>query len=206
MVNREMSLATLMPTIDPMKWLCAIIRIVGVSFPGMSSLVQLQAELDANSIDDRLKKLEDPISALHEDVPELSKLIYSRIQIAESNSISLDDSSYAKFRRALASLESAGHIRGAHALGKRFAAGLRVENATYMLYMCSLFEDESKMDKLIEIVESCHRGQSLRAQNVMQETGLANAVINAVFKIFEAKGYGIRSKEVGLNQAYMGTT
>lgn len=188
-----------------MEWFFAIVRIAGAFFPGTSSLVQLQAELDTKSFGERLKKLEDPISTLHEHVPDVSREIYTKVQGAETNSVSLDDSSCTQFSRPLAVLESAGFIRGSHAVGKRFAAGLRIEDPTYILYMCSLFEDESKMKKLFETVDSCHQGKTLRAQDVMRETSLSNPVVVAMFKVFEAKGYGICSKELGLNQSYMGT-
>ena len=186
-----------------MSWFFSIVRIAGASFPAGASLVQLQAEVDMKSFDTRLKNLEDPISTLHKDVPAVSREIYSKIQGAKTNSISLDDSNYEKFGRALAELKSQGFIRLDTALGKKHPLNLRVADHTYMLYMCSLVEDKSKMEKLFEIVNSC-KSNTLRAQNVMQETSLSYPVVYAMFKVFEAKGYGICSDEIGLNQSYRG--
>lgn len=187
-----------------MNWFFSIIRMAGSTSPLTSWLVQLQAELDAGRLEERLSKLEDPISILHQDVPELSRALYEKLKHAEVNNIALDDSAYSRFRRALAALESAGFIRGNHAIGNMFAACLTVSDPSYILYLCARFEDNAKMEKLTRIVDSCGRGQSLRAQDVMKETGLANPIVVAVFKVFEAKGYGMCSRETGLNQMYVG--
>lgn len=187
-----------------MKWLGSIARVAGVSTPYTAWLVQLAAERSAAEFDVRLKSLEDPISTLHVDVPAASEAIYARLRIAESNSIDLDKADYERFSRALAALDANGHIRGKHGVGALYAAGLRVTDPAFILYMCSLFGDTDKLDRLVEIVDGCTRGQSLRAQEVMNETGLPNAVVAAVFKTYEAKGYGMCSQENGLNQAYYG--
>ena len=59
-----------------MEWFIKIVRVAGVNFPGAASLVQLQAELDSTAMASRLEKLEDPISYLHEDIPDVAKEIY----------------------------------------------------------------------------------------------------------------------------------
>lgn len=187
-----------------MKWLGSIARVAGVSSPFTAWLVQIAAERSVAELDARLKSLEDPISMLHEDVPAASEAIYARLRIAESNSIDLDKADYVRFSRALAVLDANGHISGKHGIGALYAAGLRVTDPAFILYMCSLYEDSDKLDRLVEIVNGCTRGQSLRAQEVMNETGLPNAVVAAVFKTYESKGYGMCSQGIGLNQAYYG--
>jgi hypothetical protein len=39
----------------------------------------LQAEIDNAAIADKIKKLEDPISHLHENIPDVSRLIYDEL-------------------------------------------------------------------------------------------------------------------------------
>lgn len=188
-----------------MKWLASIVRVAGVSSPFTAWLVQIDAEISSAEVNSRLKKLEDPISMLHEDIPAVSKVIYSRLQEAESDSIDLDPADYQRFGRALSVLDSSGHVSGRHAIGARYAAGLRVSDPSYILYLCAQFERAERMRKLVEMVESCRRGQSVRAQGVMAETRLPYAVVVAVFQMYEAKGYGMCSREIGLNRAYTGS-
>lgn len=188
-----------------MKWLSSIVRVAGVSSPFTAWLVQINAEMNAAQVNARLTKLEDPISTLHEDVAAVSKEIYAQLREAESNSVDLDPVDYERFGRALAVLESNGHISGKHVLGGKYNAGLRVPDPAYILYLCAMYEDADKMDRLVELVDGCRRGQGLHAQEVMAETGLPNAVVAAVFKTYEAKGYGMCSREIGLNQSYIGS-
>lgn len=187
-----------------MNWILTIARMLGTATPWTSWLVQLHAELSAEQLDERIGRLEDPISLLHEDVPRLSEAIYAKLGSAESSTVSLDEADYKTFSRPLAVLEAKGLVRGQHAIGKPFAGGLTVSDHSFALYMCARFEAKAKMDKLVDIVDSCRRGMSLRAQDVMKETGLANPIVVAVFKAFESKGLGICSREIGLNQYYMG--
>ncbi len=188
-----------------MKWLASIAKIAGVSSPFTAWIVQITAERNASQLDTRLKNLEDPISTIHEDVATVSQVIYSRLCDAESNSIDLDKEDYQRFSRPLAALGSFGHVSGEQGLGAMYAAGIRLSDPAFILYMCSLYEDADKMNRLVEMLDGCTRGQNIRAQDLMGRTGLPKAVVTAVFKTFEAKGYGICSKEQGLNQAYIGT-
>jgi elongation factor P hydroxylase len=63
-----------------MDWLFSIVRIAGASFPVASSLVQLQSEIDSKTLSKRVEKLDDSVSHLHKDIPELSKLIYQELK------------------------------------------------------------------------------------------------------------------------------
>jgi len=180
-----------------MDWLMSMIRIAGASFPGASSLVQLQAEIDSEALLQRVSKLEDPISFLHELVPEVSKCIYDMIKSTNSNKVEFDDSFYEKYSRPLAVLESQEFIRGSHALGKSFARGFRITDPSFILYLCALAEDNQKMESLIKTVDVCPKGKWLDGKIIQESLGLPLPVIQAVFEIYEAKGYGLCSGEVG---------
>ena len=129
--------------------------VVGAGFPVASSLVQLQAELNSNALLKRVQKLEDPISRLHENVPEVWKAIYEAIRKEDDTNLSLDEGFYDRFSKALAVLESEGYIKGRHTIENRFGRGFYVSDATYLMYMCALDEDRNKMSHLVEVVESC---------------------------------------------------
>lgn len=184
-----------------MDWLFSIIRVAGASFPVASSLVQLQAEIDSKELLKRVAKLEDPISNLHDDVPEVSRQIYRKLKLDNSAKLDFDDEFYNKFSRALAALESQGYIKGGHANGKNYAAGIRLVDPSYIMYLCAIEEDEKKMESLVKIVDDCEIGQWLDGNRM--EIDLPLPVIKAVFDIYESKGFGICSREVG-SYKYMG--
>ena len=112
-----------------------------------------------------------------------------------------DDEFYNKFSRALAALESQGYIKGGHAIGKNYAAGIRLVDPSYIMYLCAIEEDEKKMESLVKIVDDCEIGQWLDGNRM--EIDLPLPVIKAVFDIYESKGFGICSRELG-SCKYMG--
>lgn len=114
-----------------------------------------------------------------------------------------DDEFYIKYSRALAVLESQRYLKGSHAIGKRFAAGLWVVDPTFIMYMCVLEEDNDKMEAITSAVENCQIGQWLDGKVLQASLNLPLPVIDAVFKIYESKGYGLCSKTIGECQ-YLG--
>lgn len=186
-----------------MDWFFKIIRVAGASFPVASSFVQLQSELDSISLQKRLIKLEDPISYLHDDIPELSKQLYNELKSQESIQLDFNDEFYTKYSRSLAVLESQAYIDGGHALGKRFAAGIRLIDPSYIMYLCVLGEDSKKMEILIHTLDSCKIQEWLDGNKIKKTTSLPLPVIDAAFRIFESKGYGICSNTIG-EIKYMG--
>lgn len=178
-------------------WFCSLIRIAGVNFPVAASFVQLQAEISSNVLLKRVQKLEDPVSFLHEDIPELSKHIYQVLKENESLTQSFDDEIYERYSRALAVLESQGYIEGTHCVGKRFGGGVFLCDASFIMYMCALVEDKSKMEQLFNLVNSCAFGLWLDGKEIKTKIDLPLPVIKAIFEIFESKGFGLCSKENG---------
>lgn len=63
-----------------MHWFTSFVKVAGASFPVTSSFVQLLSELDSREIKERISKLEDPISNLHPEIHELSRLLYGTIR------------------------------------------------------------------------------------------------------------------------------
>lgn len=183
----------------------SIVRVVGSSFPATSWLVQLQAEINSKELLERLDKLEDPISYLHKDVPELSRLIYQKLKLVNSDSVRLtfNDEFYNKYDRALATLESQGYIKGGHIQGKKYAVGIRLVDPSYIMYLCVLEEDGEKMSSLIKVVDNCKNGECLDGNKIQKSIDLPLPVIKAVFNMYELKGYGWCSKEIG-SIRYMG--
>lgn len=186
-----------------MDWLLSIVRVAGASFPVASSLVQLNSEIESKALLQRVAKLEDPISHLHEQVPQLSRHIYERIKQSNSNSIEFADDFYKEYSRPLAALESQQFIKGGHAIGKQFAVGLRVIDPSYVMYMCALAVESQKMETLINEVDSCEVGKWINGFEIHESLGIPLPVVQAVFEIYEVKGYGLCSKTIGESK-YMG--
>ena len=180
-----------------MKWFFSAIRIAGAAFPLASSLVQLQAETDSQEFARRLEKLEDPISNLHSDIRPLSQKFYHHIKKQDSLRVKLDKDDYSKYSRALAVLESKSYIKGSHAIGMNFVNGLRITDPTYLLYMCALFDDSEAMNEIQSRVDSCNDGQHIEGKNLRAEFNIPLPVIDALFQVYESKGYGLCSKEIG---------
>lgn len=180
-----------------MDWFFKIVRIAGVNFPVAASLVQMQAEIDSVAMANRLNKFEDPISYLHEDIPELAKLIYQNLQVNDSINLDFSDDFYSKYSRPLAALESSGFISKNSVLGSRIPLGINLIDASFIMYMCNLAEDPQKMTEIIDIVDRCEVGLWLDGNQLKDSLGLPKYVIRAIFDIYQAKGYGILSREIG---------
>lgn len=65
------------------------------------------------------------------------------------------------------------------------------------MYMCALAEDKQKMEALMKTVDDCPKGKWLDGKQIQKSLGLPLPVIQAVFDIYESKGYGQCSKEKG---------
>ncbi|MBI5768681.1 MAG: hypothetical protein HZA93_12860 [Verrucomicrobia bacterium] len=181
-----------------MNWISTLIKVAGSVSPLTSPLVQLQSEMDSAALQARLVRLEDPLSALQPDIPEASAVIYSIIKKTEDASFKLEDDTYQRFRRALAILESRGHIVCAHRLGHQVPLGIRVSDPGYLLfYLCPRFEDGEKMRLLVKTIDECTPGHWLDGKAVARELGLPVPVVKACFDLYEEKGYGFSSREIG---------
>ncbi|MBE4360648.1 hypothetical protein [Vibrio parahaemolyticus] len=184
-------------------WFCKIVRIAGVNFPGAASFVQFQAELDSIAMSKRIEKLEDPISYLHEDIQEVSKLIYAQLVTCDSVNLDFGDDFYVKYSRPLAALTKSGYISQNNVLGSRIPLGINLIDPSFILYMCAIAGDSKTMAHLVKTVDECPVGQWLNGKVLKEELAIPLYVIRAVFEVYEAKGYGLLSREIG-SCNYMG--
>jgi hypothetical protein len=182
---------------DSADWLFALIRIAGTQFPVASALVQLQAELDSKALAQRIEKLEDPISHLHEDVPAVSRLLYGALKAQNSAMLSFEREFYSRYQRPLAMLESQRYIRGEHGIGHPYIGGIVLCDPTFIMYLCALAEAKEKMSSLVSTVDSCKPGQRLDGKKIALDLDLPEPVVKAVLSIYESKGLGLLSKEIG---------
>lgn len=144
-----------------------------------------------------LGRLEDPLTHLHEDMPELSRWLYAAVQAAGEARLKFDEETYARFQRGLAVLESHGHIECAHVIGREVPLSLSVSDPAFLLYLAARFEDRTKMAALITALEECPRGTWLNGITLAQDLGVSRAVVQASFQLYEERGLGFCSREIG---------
>lgn len=104
------------------------------------------------------------------------------------------DEFYTKYSRPLAALDSEGLISKKSVLGSQLPRGINLTDASFIMYMCNLWEDSNKMIEIIDIVDRCEIGLWLDGDQLKDSLNLPRYVIRAVFEIYEAKGYGILSR------------
>lgn len=180
-----------------MPWIASLARIVGSTLPFGSIAVQLSAELDSRQVQQRLRRLEDPISALHPDVRAVSELIYASMGQSVSTKVVLPNQEMQQFARPIALLEGSGLITGTHGIGQRFVGGFWVTNPQYVLYMAALYEEPDLMERFVALVDSSPPGSWLIGTQLAKEYALPVPVVRAVFQFYEQRGLGILSKEIG---------
>lgn len=180
-----------------MKGFLQLMRIAGVNFPVAASFIQISNEIDSVKVEKRLTELEDPISYLHEDIPDLSKVIYFALNDNQSTTLKFRDDVYDKYSRAFAVLDSEGFIKKHNQMGTIYPFAISVIDETYIAYLCARFESKEKMDQLVSIVDLCKVGKWLNGKEIANEIELPVFVVQAVFQIYESKGFGICSKTIG---------
>lgn len=180
-----------------MNWLASWVRIVGASFPGASSAVQLQTEIDSRKIQTRLRQLEDPISSLHPDVRVVSEQLYGQVRETNRSHFELADTFYVQYARVLGLLEARGHVTATHTLGRRFGGGLTVSNPGFMLYIAALYEEPEHLARFTDLIDKAEVNTWLNGGEISQELDLPLPVVRAMFEILQQQGRGILSGEVG---------
>lgn len=179
-------------------WFITVLKVAGSIFPGSAPFLQLSSEIESKKIKERLSKLEDPISNLHPAIPQLSELIYKELKKGNSTDLEFNDEFYQKYSKPLATLEAKNYIKGKDTIGYRYKSGIHVSDPIFIMYLCSIAEDEKKMNSLIELMENLEYGESIDGKKI--ELDLPLPVIRAAFKIYESKGYGFLSKTNGIYQ------
>jgi len=180
-----------------LEWLFRIARSFGATVPAAAFWVQLQSELDTKDIKERVHALEDPISRLHPQVPELSRILYAALREIDYGPIELSPQDLETYSRPLAILEANGYLGGTHGLGgHRFLGGVYLTDTRFIVfYLCPRFEDNKKMRALTDAIDSSPRGRQLDGEQLKAELDLPLPTIRAVFALYESQGLGILSKE-----------
>jgi hypothetical protein len=169
--------------------------VIGASLPIAPSFIQMDSEIKQKEIIDRIIRLEDPISTLHEDVHFVSGCIYDKIKSGNRLKMDFEGSFYKRYSKPLFSLEAARYIRIFSAPGKPFVRGFTVVDSYYIVsYLCVFFEDSDKFTALLEKMDNSTCGDVFTSDQTANELGLPEPVVDAVFEIYDKKGWGVYSQ------------
>jgi hypothetical protein len=176
----------------------AAVRIAAAIIPVAAPANQLHAEIEARNLKARLEKLEDPISGLHSDVPDVASILYEAARANRGRPSSLDPGPefFERYAKVLALLEGHGLVAGTRSLGGQFLEGVRPA-AAFVVYMATRYEEPARITAAVALVENAARGTWLDGRTIGDEIGVPWMLMAALFDIYEAKGLGIRSKETG---------
>jgi hypothetical protein len=186
-------------------WLAPLARITlsGISQVGGSVLspvgamiLQSWTETDSRLLEERLGRLEDPITALHPDVREVARLVYDRIRETQRARVEFDQAFYERFARPLALLKSHGFIMSVDGLSRPYLKGFTAQ-PIFLTYMCWLYEDSARMALLTERMEAAPRRHWVDGEKLAAECTLPLPVVQSVFRIHAAGGLGILSETTG---------
>jgi len=202
LLRRDLAMQVGAKTERNVDWFCALVRIAGASFAGSASLVQLQNEIDMAAVKRRLQSLEDPISQIHPDVPRLAERLYEAVRSGNVGLLEIPDEFYDEFARPLAALHSSGYLREGHALARRRPINIRMSDPTFLLYCATLSDDSPRVATVVEAVDSAETGRWLKGAELAQQYGVPLPVVDAVFEVYEVKGYGLTSKTIGASLYY----
>src|SRR5690242_17124029 len=104
-----------------MNWYSIMIHMAAQSNPFTAALSAMQAGLDSQDMQHRLRALEDPVSTLHPDIRAVAKALYDEVaRTNESYLTQLPRSFYDQYGRPLTLMESVGVVSGQHTIGPRF--------------------------------------------------------------------------------------
>jgi hypothetical protein len=187
-----------------MGWFSSVVHIAATQFPVTSALSRWQDEIDRRKTEERLIRLEDPISQLHEDAQKVSRAIFDKMVELDSQYLEFDEEFYATNNRVLTIFDAERLLKGHGDMTRLYYTFIVLTNPLYILYLCDLFADKDSMEKLYKAVDSCHLNESLLSKDLQEELTLPFPVIEAVFEIFEAKGLGFLSKFPGNLTRYIG--
>ena len=135
---------------------------------------------------------EDQISSLHPEMPVLSEEIYRALSLKDNDYLDFPTPAkefYENFSKPLNILNEKRYIELSE--GGIYAPtpqSIERISTKYRIYLCTFCEDQDKMARLTEIIDS--RKEKLYSENLKKEIGLPEFVIKAMFEKYEINGRG----------------
>jgi hypothetical protein len=177
----------------------AAVKIAAQLLPVTSALAQWLSEIEASNVDERLAKLENPLSKYGDRIGDLTKELYSMLeqQPQDIATTHLDWSTRLEpFKKELRHLEAEGLLTGSHCLGPggEFGAGLRLNHGLIVL-LALHHGDHDAVSSLTEAIETTQI--QLNGKKIREQINLPLTVIDAFFSGYAGRGQGLKSREIG---------
>ncbi len=133
---------------------------------------------------------EDQITSLHPEMPVLSEEIYRALSLNDYDYLDFPDNKfYEKYFKPLNILNDLKYIKLSEgAIYAPAPQSIDRISTKYRIYLCTFCEDQDKMARLTEIMDS--RKEELGSENLKKEIGLPEFVIKAMFEKYEINGRG----------------
>lgn len=134
---------------------------------------------------------EDQITSLDQEMmPVLSKEIYKLLSLNDYDYLDFPTKDFYKnFLKPLNILNEKRYIKLSEgAIYAPTPQSIDWISTKYRIYLCAFCEDQDKMARLTEIIDS--RKEKLDSENLKKEIGLPEFVIKAMFEKYEINGRG----------------
>lgn len=82
-------------------------------------------------------------------------------------------------------------------MGSPYAQGIESFDATFILYLARLFENQANMSELYSLVDNCNIGVTIDGIQLANSLAIPIDVVRAVFSLYVDKGFGLLSNELG---------
>jgi hypothetical protein len=173
------------------RWAITGIKVI-MSMNWLGSVaVAVGGEISSRKIQERLRRLEDPIGSLHQDVRPLAEHLYR--QMAESGRTMVPPTpELEQYARALGMLASHGHVE----LTRVMVGGIRavgLKSSAFILYSAWLTEDPDLMERLFRTVDTTPAGSSINGNDLAAELTLPMPVVRALLRVYADNKLGILS-------------
>ena len=180
------------------KLIVPILSVLGANLPFASNFLQFRSEISGCKNEKRLKTLEDPISALHPSIPDLSLLLYQAIKSNNDSCgwLDKDDLNLDYYRKAFLLLDAHGYLEDKGCI-------IEFNTPSYMMYMATISEKDNIINELNGYMDDCESGCSIYASDLANSLNLPLALVLSVFEIYESKGYGYYDRTIDC-EAYLG--
>ena len=174
------------------------------SAAGLGVVSTALAQVDINKLEKRIQKLEDPISAIHRDVPKLCEVIH-KILIEKDNDprtlyeVSLTSEQRHEYDSVLKVLNAKGIITIPLDNRKNgpVSCKFRIQDPMFCLYIFELFGPKLKIQQLKEYLDNYQSNIWYEGTALALDFEIPIEIPDAFFSLARARGQGLKSDTIG---------
>ena len=186
-----------------MGWFSNIVQLAS-SATGLGWLSTALSQIDASKLEKRIANLEDPISTIHRDVPELCKTIYESLNSKSVDPrhlyrVTLEPDQREKFDSVLKVLDAKEIISIPLDCRKNrpVSCEFTVTDPLFCLYVFELYGPKLKVQQLKEYLDNYQTNIWYDGKDLAMDFEVPIEVPDALFKLASARGLGLKSGTIG---------